>query len=115
MNYKKLVEKKYGWDGSDDTWTELDLTTYFWSEADIEDRISENSAPNSSFTLYPNPVSNILNIKTENLDITPNVKIYSIQGALILHVKGNQIDVSRLPNGIYIAEINGVCKKVVKQ
>jgi len=45
----------------------------------------------------------------------PDVKIYSIQGALLFHKKGNRIDVSSLASGVYIAEVNGVCRKIVKQ
>jgi hypothetical protein len=66
------------------------------------------------FTLYPNPVSNTLYIETTN-NTTPEVKIYSMQGALLIHTKGNQIDISALLIGIYIAEIDGVSRKIVKQ
>jgi len=76
--------------------------------------IKENDLLTNSVKLYPNPVSNILHIET-NLAEIPEVKIYSIQGVLLMHVKGNQIDVSSLPNGIYIAEVNGISRKVVKQ
>jgi hypothetical protein len=113
MDNKMLNEKTYFWDGTD--WIESYLTTYYWSEADFEDGISENVPQHSAILIYPNPVSNLLHIETENSDIIPSVKIYSVQGSLLLHAKGNQIDVSALPNGIYIADINGVCMSVVKQ
>ncbi|MCL1850092.1 MAG: hypothetical protein FWF70_01600 [Bacteroidetes bacterium] len=32
-----------------------------------------------------------------------------------MNTKGSKIDVSSLPNGIYIAEIDGVYRKFVKQ
>ena len=76
--------------------------------------IKENNLENI-LTLYPNPVSNILHIEIGNTDKTPEVKIYSIQGILLMNTKGNQIDVSSLPSGIYIVDINGVFRKVVKQ
>jgi hypothetical protein len=50
-----------------------------------------------------------------NFDVTPTVQIYSIQGQLLMNIKGNQIDVSLLQNGIYIAVIDGVYRKFVKQ
>jgi len=65
--------------------------------------------------VYPNPVSNILHIETGNINTIPEIKIYSIQGILLINTIGNEIDVSALPIGIYIAEINGERKKVVKQ
>jgi len=76
--------------------------------------IKENNLFNNSVTLYPNPVSNMLHIEANNQNIIPEVKIYSIQGALLAHSKGYQVDVSSLPNGIYIVNVNGVCRKVVK-
>ena len=56
----------------------------------------------------------MLHIETDN-SITPEFNIYSIQGALLMNAKGNQIDVSSLPNGIYMAKIDGVFRKIVKQ
>ena len=72
-------------------------------------------AQQSNLKLFPNPVTNILNIETFNSNKIPETKIYSIQGTLLLNTKGNQIEVSFLPRGIYIAEIDGTCRKFVKQ
>jgi len=73
--------------------------------------IEEPLLPN--LTVYPNPVSGILHIETNNM--APEIKVYSIQGVLLLQTKGNEIDMSSLAKGIYFAEIDGVCRKVVKQ
>jgi hypothetical protein len=75
--------------------------------------VKENNLP-YSVTLYPNPVTNILNVETKNHNIIPDVRIYSIQGVLLINTKGNQVDVSSLSSGIYIANVNGVCRKIVK-
>jgi len=72
-------------------------------------------APKVAVKLYPNPTSWVLNIETGNNDMFPEVKIYSIQGALLVNTKGNRIDISALPNGVYIANVNGQTLKVVKQ
>jgi hypothetical protein len=77
--------------------------------------IKENPVDENVLTLYPNPVSNILHIETYNHCIVPEVKIYSILGVLLIHTKGYQIDVSSLASGMYIVEIDGVCRKIVKQ
>jgi len=77
-------------------------------ELSISDPISSN------LTAYPNPVSNILHIETQDNCTIPEVHIYSIQGVLLIHEIGNRIDVSSLPCGIFIAKVNGVCLKIVK-
>jgi len=76
--------------------------------------VKENT-PKVTVKLYPNPTSGVLNIETGNNDTLPEIKIYSIQGALLVNTKGNKIDISSLPNGVYIASINGQALKVVKQ
>jgi len=77
--------------------------------------IKENPAIENSLTLYPNPVSNMLHIKGANADVVPEIKIYSMQGVLLMNAKGNQIDVTSLRSGIYIAVIDGVSRKIVKR
>lgn len=74
--------------------------------------ISEPSV--QQIRVYPHPVYDLLYIETGDTSIVPEVKIYSVQGILLMDVKGDRIDVSSLPQGIYIANINGVCLKVVK-
>ena len=91
----------------------IEEMTYYWSAKNVAG-ITENTNSSTTVTVYPNPVSNILNIKTEN-DLIPNVKIYSIQGVLLINTKENHVDFSSFPTGIYIANINGTCHKIVKQ
>ena len=69
----------------------------------------------ASLHLYPNPVSNTLYINLENAPTPPEVKIYSLQGVLLLQTQGNQIDVSSLPAGFYVANVNGINRKIIKQ
>jgi hypothetical protein len=77
--------------------------------------IQENNPLNSSVSLYPNPVSNILHIETSNPNSTLEVQIYSIQGVLLMNEKGNRIDVSSLTSGIYLVKTDGIYRKIVKQ
>ena len=77
--------------------------------------IKDNQPIESAVVIYPNPTSNILHIYTNNPNVISDVRIYSMQGALLLHVKGNQIDVSSLSNGIYIVKVDGISRKIVKQ
>jgi hypothetical protein len=76
--------------------------------------IIENNLFNTSILLFPNPVSDILHIKTANIDAMPEIMLYSIQGALLATAKGNQIDVTFLPDGVYFVNIDGICRKIVK-
>ncbi|MCC9074442.1 DUF5074 domain-containing protein [Flavobacterium sp. F-65] len=56
------------------------------------------------FTIYPNPVSDVLTIKTQ--DEVLNVIIYDISGKLInTRINNNQIDVSALTKGFYIINV----------
>jgi hypothetical protein len=77
--------------------------------------IKEKPILENTLHLFPNPVSNILYINMENTPTPPEVKIYSMQGVLVLQTNGAQIDVSTLPNGMNIAEVNGVYRKIIKQ
>lgn len=63
---------------------------------------------NSSASIYPNPVQNMLNIKTDKL--VSSVSIFTVSGALVateqMNSSRNNINVNYLNNGIYFAEIN---------
>ncbi|OFX59629.1 MAG: hypothetical protein A2066_14080 [Bacteroidetes bacterium GWB2_41_8] len=62
-----------------------------------------------SFTLFPNPVENILNLKVEEVSFKDTYSIFNLQGALIsrntINSNLTQIDVSNLPSGIYIVNV----------
>jgi len=64
--------------------------------------------------LYPNPTSSFLNIST----VTENtlVKIYNMQGQTVYNgeIKNNSLDVSNLPVGSYMLEIDFNNSKVTK-
>ena len=70
---------------------------------------------NGTIKLYPNPTTGILYIETHENNLLPEIQIYSVQGTLLMSTKGNSIDISALSKGIYIANINGTVKKIVKQ
>ena len=72
--------------------------------------ISENS--NSGFQIYPNPTRDIIHIESlSNFDKKTEIKIYSMEGKLILSqpssAKTNKlsIDVSNLVKGLYILKL----------
>jgi ELWxxDGT repeat protein len=73
-------------------------------------------------TLYPNPTSNILNLKVENQQIK-SVKVFNLLGKEVMHLSSineniNKIDISHFTNGIYILQVktdtDSYTKKIIK-
>src|SRR5690554_1044406 len=69
----------------------------------------EDNQINSTFSLYPNPASNVLNIKT-TLNIN-QIDVYNQLGQNVLQVNGlrlqnNSIDISALQQGMYLVKIS---------
>lgn len=89
----------------------------------VTETLSTNSFDGSSFSIYPNPVKNILNVNSSNNQVINTVKVTDINGRLVKIVNPNStsniIDVNDLANGIYLVEItsdNGsVTKKFIKE
>lgn len=82
----------------------------------------EDNQINSTFSLYPNPASNVLNIKT-TLNIN-QIDVYNQLGQNVLQVNGlrlqnNSIDISALQQGMYLVKISAEGKtetlKVLKK
>lgn len=81
---------------------------YFQSENGTEDFQFENSC-----FVYPNPAKNNINIiGVEN----QNIEIYSIDGKKILGTfyQGDDIDISSLPQGLYIIKVGNQSLKFNK-
>lgn len=68
-------------------------------------------ASNSGIEIYPNPVSNQLNIIGLSNESEVEMKVFDIQGKLILSQKGtiNELDIRSLKSGMYIltVDVNG--------
>lgn len=65
----------------------------------------EIPALRNSFSVYPNPAGEILMFEFENNDVDETIRIFSIQGKLVIVTRllyNNSIDVSGLEPGIYI-------------
>lgn len=60
-------------------------------------------------SVYPNPVSTVLNIENKSNESISNIAIYTINGALVKEIKSSEamqtIPVSDLQNGIYFVKI----------
>jgi len=68
------------------------------SYSDVKENIS-----NLCIDIYPNPTKDLLYITTE-LQIK-NIKIYGITGNLLFETNEKTIDISELPNGVFIVKI----------
>ena len=82
--------------------------------------LAVNDVAIDDFEVFPNPMKDILTIKSKNNQIIEKVNIYDTSGKMSLYAISNfnNVDVSSLKSGIYILEIitnNGtVTKKVIK-
>jgi len=86
--------------------------TGLWASILVEDSgvgIEESETVNIS--IYPNPSFDILTIKGFKVEAS----VYSITGKLILKVTRPIVDISKLTNGIYILENQGVKTQFIKQ
>ncbi|MFD1063174.1 T9SS type A sorting domain-containing protein [Winogradskyella litorisediminis] len=75
---------------------------------------SDSEAQIVDVKLYPNPTSNILNIKTNNQQIK-QIAIYDILGKQVLRANNSNINVSHLKSGIYILKAKTTLGQVVKR
>ncbi|MDP4224352.1 MAG: T9SS type A sorting domain-containing protein, partial [Bacteroidota bacterium] len=81
----------------------------------------KNIPENLTLVLYPNPVSDILNI--ENGKQIISIELFDISGRLLLSGKVNskvfELDMGRYPRGIYfiraIIETGAITRKIVKE
>jgi hypothetical protein len=75
---------------------------------------------NFEFSIYPNPVANVLHVKGENISKITKAQIYDITGKLILEfekpfVFKNNLDVSELSSGLYFIKIGDFSGKFIKK
>lgn len=70
---------------------------------DVE-MVGMNDVAAEVINVYPNPAKNTLNVSSE----VSTAAIYNIQGQLMMdaQVNGNSIDISSLPNGLYLVRLS---------
>ncbi|MCL2328624.1 MAG: family 16 glycosylhydrolase [Bacteroidetes bacterium] len=64
----------------------------------------------SGIQIFPNPTTGIVNVSKAS-----ELKVYSLQGALLYETFGTQVDLSTYPQGVYQLHINGDVVRVVKK
>jgi len=73
--------------------------------------VSENVQEENTFSIYPNPVNNLLTISNKKEFNNASIKIYNITGNLLLEKiidgeKQQTIDMAFLSDGLYIIEVS---------
>ncbi|SFN97063.1 Por secretion system C-terminal sorting domain-containing protein [Bizionia echini] len=68
---------------------------------------------NRDISIYPNPVSNILHIKTAHS--INAIEIYTLQGSLILKTTHSEINVNQFQSGTYILKVQTDLAQTVKK
>ena len=92
------------------TWLPSTKSAKISSNKELINEVSVNEV----FTIYPNPVKNVLTINGEKESI--NYKIFNQQGVLVLQRQEKQIDVTALPAGLYVLiGDNGKHAKFIKR
>lgn len=66
-----------------------------------------------SLYIFPNPVTNTLNIV--GVDESATLAVYNLSGKCVIKDKGNTVDVSTLSQGTYILQINEQYVKFIKK
>lgn len=105
--YHKISETQ-SYTGVDGEW---DYTSFKYYYSNISTGL-KNRTINESIKVYPKYVDEQLNV-IANEDV--RVNIYNIQGVLVLTTVDKNINVSNLPYGIYIVEVNKYKTKIVKK
>jgi len=94
-----------------------DATTNY--NTDCQAALSIEDISDSDFSIYPNPVLDMITINPEKGQNILDIGIYDFSGKQILKTKKTRIDLSRLPKGIYFIEINSdkgkLNKKLIKE
>ena len=94
--------------GGNLTWCIDDWAAY---SEECELGLEDNNLIN--FTIYPNPVQDVLFI--ESLQQIEKVKIYNLQGQIIIEDSTRSVDVSQLTPGLYFVQFSVDKKSITKK
>jgi hypothetical protein len=101
-------------------WLGKDATSYYVSSQQECDSLQNDEFITNSFTIYPNPVNDMLFIKKNN-NIIQKIVVYDVMGKTVIDQNGTiaQIDFSNITNGLYLVKITSeketIVKKIIKK
>lgn len=82
-----------------------------WIAADFYDNVEAVS--DNDFAVYPNPSNDVLHIISDEEFTT--VEVIEMTGKMIVKTTENMVDVSSIPNGLYVLKINTKRHTIVKK
>ena len=102
------AQAKFALVASDGTVDDNEDYDFFVDNLALEVNLSNNVYDNNSFTAYPNPVKDMLNVSfTQNIS---DVTVYNLLGQKVLFMNMNsnkgQVDMSNLATGTYLVKVN---------
>lgn len=122
FNLGKSIQSAQSFDGIID---DLKIYNYALPQNQVTSLYNNNALSTSDFnqnnlevSMYPNPVNDVLNVKSETE--LKSVEFYNLQGQKVKISNQKQINVSNLSSGTYMVKIQDmndgvVTKKIVKQ
>lgn len=115
INSSYPISKDERWREDHDTriLSYVETSTYNYEEVVLG--INEVEKKDASISVYPNPTNDILNIETKETSKPLQIKLYNTTGKEVIktNLTSNQINISNLPQGLYLLNIisNG---KIIK-
>jgi hypothetical protein len=112
---------RFAFVGSDGTVNDSEDYNFYIDNVAMESSLSNVNFDTNSFTAYPNPVKDILNVSFDQNII--DIAVYNLLGQkmLLMNINSNkgQIDMSNLASGTYLVRVNTENEvktiKVIKQ
>lgn len=104
--------------------TKGDTTNLYYIKSTFDEETTltskENLLNNTEVSIYPNPVTDKVNIKVSENSIIRKIRILSIDGRIVKTIENSpSIDVKNINSGIYILQIetnnNIISKKIIKK
>lgn len=77
---------------------------------DISASIWSNNYETKTYKAYPNPCENVLNVDVDGLK-----QLYTLTGQLLIETYDNKIDMYDFAPGMYILNVEGNTKKIIKK
>ena len=103
---------EYDWNSDLSTWELTQTYDYSYSESEI---LSISNVTPEQIKIYPNPVTEYLNIQLTNELRLESIKLFNALGQLIKDSSKSSIDVSNLNKGLYYARIETNKGKATKK
>lgn len=102
-------------------WVAKDATSHYVSTQQECTNLQNEEFITNSFSVYPNPVNDILFIENNINNIIQKINVYDLMGKTVIEQNGNiaQIDFSNITSGLYLVKITSekeiIVKKIMKK